>query len=202
MGTTLSGIGFFWAFVSMITATLTSTGYYLPYWLHGTMYNSTDVYFGTFRRCNYPKVSDTGSVVIVEECGRYTSFSDIPSLSWQICTILIGVGCGLLLLVGFTTVFACCISDVVSKGAARVGGGLQLLAGMLIAAGCGLYPHGWNSREVKEACGMASDAYKIGTCFISWSYYMVGIGVILALICFCVSFKATKGKSSVYTARV
>lgn len=129
MATTLSGAGFFWAFLSMVTATLCSTGYYLPYWLHGSMLNATDVYFGTFRRCNYPRVSESGAVVIMNECGRYSTFGDIPSLSWQICTVLVGIGCGMLLLVGFTAVFACCISDVVSKGAARVGGILQLFAG-------------------------------------------------------------------------
>jgi len=57
------------------------------------------------------------------------SFSDIPSPWWQACTILVGVGSALSLLVAVTAMAACCINYVVHKGSARLAGSLQLFAG-------------------------------------------------------------------------
>lgn len=124
----LTPTGTLWAFGSVLCALLSCTGYYLPYWIQGEIYNTT-VHLGIFRRCNYLTKLDDGTTLLEQACGRYTDFVDIPSDAWKACTVLIGAGCSLLLLVALTSVFACCIRDVVTNGSARIGGLLQFLAG-------------------------------------------------------------------------
>lgn len=124
----LSGVGVFWAFSSLLAALAASVGFYMPFWLRGYM-GEMPVYFGVFRRCNYPRMNEYGNLVMVEECGRYSTFGDIPSLSWQIGTLTIGVGCGLAMLVSLTAILAVCIQGIVSPTIARVAGILQLCAG-------------------------------------------------------------------------
>jgi len=126
--TGLSGVGIFWAFASLLASIAASVGFYMPYWLRGYM-GDKSVYFGVFRRCNYPRMDQFGSLVMVEECGRYSTFEDIPSLSWQIGTLTIGVGCGIAMLVSLTAILAVCIHGIVSSTVARVAGILQLMAG-------------------------------------------------------------------------
>lgn len=127
----LTGMGIFWAFVSLAAAVVASVGFYMPFWLRGFM-GDTSVYFGVFRRCNYPRLDDEGSLIIVEECGRYSTFTDIPSLSWQISTVTIGVGCGLAMLISLTAILAVCIRDIITPVVAKVAGVLQLCAGEVI----------------------------------------------------------------------
>ncbi|XP_013389499.1 LHFPL tetraspan subfamily member 6 protein [Lingula anatina] len=201
MGTSLTGVGYLWAFLSMISMGLSATGFYLPFWLQGTMpgveNNRTSILvtFGPFRRCTYPRIDpDTQALQIIEECGRYTTFTDIPSFSWQLVTILVGTGCALSMLVAFTAMFSCCVRDVISQTLARVGGGLQLIAGLLIGGGCVLYPNGWNSWEVQQACGGLSAAYQIGTCSFSWAYYLTIAGAATSILCTCLSCHASKEK--------
>lgn len=129
MATSLTCIGIVWAALSLLSAIVACAGFYLPFWIKGTILDRTDTYFGSFRRCNYPKISDTGTILIVEECGRYTTFADIPSVSWQICTVVVGIGCGLALLVGFTASMSCCMVDVINKSTARGAGIIQLVSG-------------------------------------------------------------------------
>ena len=128
----LNNCGVFWAFTSLIAAFGASVGFYLPYWLQGTL-RGTTVYFGVFRRCNYPHVASGNSdAVIVNECGRYATFGDIPTLSWQIATLLIGVGCGLALLVSFIAILSVCINDIMSPTVARSVGTVQFCAGKFV----------------------------------------------------------------------
>ena len=129
MGSSLTCVGGLWAFLSFISMGLSCVGFYMPYWLHGALANSTEAYVGAFRRCVYPRLSGDGQVVIIEQCGRYTEFSDIPSLWWKVTTVSVGVGCGLTVLVAFTAMLACCMDDVLTKPTAKVGGVLQFLAG-------------------------------------------------------------------------
>lgn len=201
MGTTnmLTGVGYVWAFLSLISAMVSCAGFYLPFWLQGSMGNNT-VTFGPFRRCNYPKFdSATEQILMVEECGYYTTYSDIPSFSWQLVTILVGVGCGLAILVSFTAVLSCCIQDIISQSLARFGGGIQLFAGLLIGGGCVLYPNGWDSSEVQQACGPAADAYNLGRCSLSWAYYLTIGGAASTILCACLSCHAAREKRGHYT---
>ncbi|KAJ8311137.1 hypothetical protein KUTeg_011311 [Tegillarca granosa] len=123
----LSGIGVCWAFSSLLAAIASCIGFYLPFWLRGAM-GDNPVYFGVFRRCNYPRTDSTGTLIMVNECGRYSTFDDIPSLSWKIATLTIGVGCGVAMLVSLTAILAVCIRGIVSLPVARVAGILQLCA--------------------------------------------------------------------------
>ena len=118
----------FWVFLSIVSALLACTGFFLPYWIQGKIYNST-VYLGVFRRCNFLIKGDDGLSFLEKACGRYASFQHIPSEAWKACTVMIGIGCGFLLLVAFTAMFSCCFKDIVTRTSARVGGAFQFLAG-------------------------------------------------------------------------
>ena len=89
MGCKLTAVGIIWTSLSLAAAILNCSGYYIPYWLIGSYHNAIDVSFGSFRRCNYPRLTDEGKVEIVIECGRYRTFGDIPSLSWQVLYALV-----------------------------------------------------------------------------------------------------------------
>lgn len=85
---TTTCIGKFWAVTSFLASAAIAVGYYFPYWLEGN-YLTADggeipMYFGIFRRCTYPQLQADGTVWVVEECGRYSTFNDIPSIFWQV----------------------------------------------------------------------------------------------------------------------
>lgn len=40
-----------------------------------------------------------------------------------------------------------------------------LFAGLLIGAGCALYPLGWDSEEVRQTCGYVSGQFDLGKFF-------------------------------------
>ncbi|CAJ0930018.1 unnamed protein product [Ranitomeya imitator] len=99
----------------------------MPYWLLGSQLDKP-VSFGTFRRCSYPVRDESlQTTVMVEQCGRYASFQAIPSPEWRICTVVTGLGCGLLLLVALTAIMGCCVSELISRTVGRVAGGIQFL---------------------------------------------------------------------------
>ncbi|KAF0755160.1 LHFPL tetraspan subfamily member 1 protein-like, partial [Aphis craccivora] len=62
----------------------------------------------------------------------------------------------------------------------------------LVSSGGAIYPIGWDNREVKESCGNISGPYKLGTCHLSWSVYMLGSSVALLLLCFYLSFYSSR----------
>ncbi|KAK3589659.1 hypothetical protein CHS0354_015161 [Potamilus streckersoni] len=194
----LSGVGIFWAIMSFIASVGCSIGFYMPYWLSGHMYDKdkTPVYFGVFRRCNYPRQVE-GKIEMVLECGRYTTFLDIPSISWQIATLTLGVGCGLAMLVAFTSILAVCIRGVVTPSVAKAAGIIQLCSGLLMGAGVGIYPNGWDTPEVQQACGYKSSSYNMGDCEFFWSFYLVASGSGLTLICSLLSCHAPEKKTSI-----
>ncbi|XP_068909283.1 LHFPL tetraspan subfamily member 6 protein-like isoform X1 [Tenebrio molitor] len=192
MATSLTGVGILWATLSLAAALLCCSGFYLPFWIQGRLLGKVDAYFSSFRRCNYPRVSPQGVVEIVEECGRYSKFWDIPSPWWQASTVLVGTGSALSLLIAVTATAACCITYVVHSGTARVAGSLQLTAALLVIVGAAVYPVGWDNREVRESCGNSSHIYRLGTCELSWSVYLLASAVLLLLLCFCLSFCASR----------
>ncbi|XP_055932466.1 LHFPL tetraspan subfamily member 6 protein-like [Argiope bruennichi] len=194
VASSLTITGVIWACLSMISAILSATGFYMPYWMKGTLSDGTDVSFASFRRCNYPRLTAEGKLEMIHECGRYTSFLDIPSTSWQVTTITVGLGAAVSLLVAFTALSACCLADVITKTTARILGLIQLIAALLIATGCCIYPNGWSSREIRDVCGPDSEAYRLGTCQISWSLYLLCTAVGILLLCVILSLKASHVK--------
>lgn len=200
----LSGVGVFWAFSSFLGSIAASVGFYLPYWLSGYMANdiATPVHFGVFRRCNYPSLDENGQIKIIMECGRYTTFADIPSTSWQIATLTIGVGCGLSFLVSVTAMFGLCVKGVVIPTVARTAGIIQMCSGLLMGAGIGMYPNGWDSPEVQQACGYTSKAYDMGICSLSWCFYMTSAGAGITLMCTVLAFHAPKRKQVIAAYRL
>lgn len=129
MASSLTCTGVIWALLSLLCAAASCVGFFMPYWLLGTQMDKP-VSFGTFRRCSYPvRDEEKQATVMLEQCGRYASFHGIPSLEWRICTVVTGVGCGLLLLVALTALMGCCISDLISRTIGRVAGGIQFVGG-------------------------------------------------------------------------
>ncbi|KAL6079874.1 hypothetical protein STEG23_008720, partial [Scotinomys teguina] len=129
MASSLTCTGVIWALFSFLSAATACVGFFMPYWLWGSQLGKP-VSFGTFRRCSYPVQDESRQMmVMVEECGRYASFQGIPSVEWRICTIVTGLGCGLLLLVALTALMGCCVSDLISRTVGRVAGGIQFLGG-------------------------------------------------------------------------
>lgn len=129
MASSLTCAGVVWAFLSFLCAAASCVGFFMPYWLLGSQLEKS-VSFGTFRRCSYPVRDETRqTTVMVEQCGRYASFQAIPSAEWRICTVVTGLGCGLLLLVALTALMGCCVSELISRTVGRVAGGIQFLGG-------------------------------------------------------------------------
>uniref|UniRef100_A0A8C5P804 LHFPL tetraspan subfamily member 6 n=1 Tax=Leptobrachium leishanense TaxID=445787 RepID=A0A8C5P804_9ANUR len=200
MASSLTCTGVIWALLSFLSAGVSCVGFFMPYWLLGSQLDKP-VSFGTFRRCSYPVRDESRqTMVMVEQCGRYASFEAIPSAEWQICTVVTGLGCGLLLLVALTAIMGCCVSELISRTVGRVAGGIQFLGGLLIGAGCALYPLGWDSEEIRQACGNLSQQYDLGHCRIGWAYYCTGGGAAAAmLICTWLScFSGKKQKQYPY----
>uniref|UniRef100_A0A452V026 Lipoma HMGIC fusion partner n=1 Tax=Ursus maritimus TaxID=29073 RepID=A0A452V026_URSMA len=54
--------------------------------------------------------------------------------------------------------------------------------GLLIGAGCALYPLGWDSEEVRQTCGYVSSQFDLGQCEIGWAYYCTGAGAATAML--------------------
>lgn len=195
MATTLTGVGILWAFLSLAAALLCFTGFYLPFWIQGRLLGQVDAYFSSFRRCNYPRVTPEGVVEVVLQCGHYSTWADIPSGYWQATTLLVGLAGVLSLLVAATATAACCVTHVLHAASARVAGALQLTAALLVLSGAAVYPAGWDNREVRESCGNSSKAYHLGTCQLSWSVLLLSCAVILLLLCFVLSFCASRVKT-------
>ena len=122
----LTAIGILWSIVSVLSTMACSIGLFMPYWMRGTMLNGTiPVHFGVFRRCNYP----TSPNNYVFDCGHYTTFTDIPTLTWKICTIVIGLACIASMFVGLTSLLACCMRDLVTRKVGKVCGVIQFFSG-------------------------------------------------------------------------
>ncbi|XP_049503392.1 LHFPL tetraspan subfamily member 6 protein isoform X2 [Panthera uncia] len=133
MASSLTCTGVIWALLSFLCAATSCVGFFMPYWLWGSQLGKP-VSFGTFRRCSYPVHDESRQMmVMVEECGRYASFQGIPSAEWRICTVVTGLGCGLLLLVALTALMGCCVSELISRTVGRVAGGIQFLGGVAAA---------------------------------------------------------------------
>ncbi|XP_048861655.1 LHFPL tetraspan subfamily member 6 protein-like [Brienomyrus brachyistius] len=136
MASSLTCVGVVWALLSFLSAAACCVGFFMPYWLLGSQMDKP-VSFGTFRRCSYPvRDEERQATVMLEQCGRYASFQAIPSLEWRICTVVTGVGCGLLLLVALTALMGCCVSELISRAVGRAAGGIQFVSGSKVTRLC------------------------------------------------------------------
>ncbi|XP_070213117.1 LHFPL tetraspan subfamily member 6 protein-like [Littorina saxatilis] len=187
--------GVIWLTLSMLAAMASSCGFFLPYWLRGFYEESTPVFLGTFRRCNYPRLDDEGRVELVQECGRYTRFYDIPSIWWQISTVACGTGAAMALLVATAGLTALCVRYVLTRGTAKVAAVLQLIAGLLMGGGVAVYPLGWGSREVQRVCGFISSPFELGTCQLYWAFYLTASAGGLTLLCSILALCAPSRKT-------
>jgi len=194
MSSSLTCVGVLWACLSIISALASSIAFYCPFWIQGRLLGEYDTYFGSFRRCNFPRLNADSVVEIIQECGRYSTFWTIPTPWWQLSTVLVGLGCGISLLVATTAVAACCISYVLNTGSARLAGSLQLTAAMLICVGVAAYPVGWYTPEIRDACGDEANIFNLGDCQLSWSCYLMSASVGVLLLCVGLSVKASKVK--------
>ncbi|CAL1543273.1 unnamed protein product [Lymnaea stagnalis] len=191
-------IGKLWAVTSFLASLATAVGYYFPYWLEGYYMHENGVtypmYFGIFRRCSYPKRDKDGTVAILDECGRYSDFLDIPSIFWQIGTVTIGTGACLSLLVSMTALVSLCVRDIITARLARFTGVMQLCAGLLVGGGLAIYPYGWDTVQVKQACGGTSGVFQLGGCHLYWAFYLTAGGGALTMICSTLACHAFKYK--------
>lgn len=196
MSVGLTPVGYGWVILSLVSSLCVATGFYIPIWIVGSIDingKKVQTFFGSFRRCNYPIFDRDSNVFRIEEkCGRYSTFGDIPSLHWQVATVIIAAGCALSLLLTFILIPACCIRDIVTRSSALVIGLMQVLAAVAVSVGCVIYPLGWNVREVRDACGAAADQFLLGSCEFGWAYVLMLTGSALLLLCGLLSVKGGK----------
>ncbi|XP_012946584.1 LHFPL tetraspan subfamily member 6 protein [Aplysia californica] len=192
-------VGKFWAVTSFVAAVASCVGFYFPYWLEGRYVTETGdvvpMYVGVFRRCTYPRGLPDGRVVIVEECGRYSTFLAIPSVAWQIGTIVTGTGSSLALLLSLAAIISLCVPNIVTVRLARTAGVLQLLAGVLVATGVSVYPYGLGNRETTQICGVTSRPYHLGDCNLYWAFYLAAMGGGLTILCSTLTCHAYRNKT-------
>ncbi|XP_022662730.1 lipoma HMGIC fusion partner-like isoform X2 [Varroa destructor] len=153
----------------------------------------------TYTKCQLRKcpsaipLSYFARLEIVLECGRYASFSSIPSAAWRAASVLIGIAASLALLVAFIALIGCFTADAVNSFLAKTLGFIQLVAGLFVAAGLGLYPLGYGNPQVKEACGDISEPFHLGPkCKYSWSLYMLSVATLSLWLCSALSLKASR----------
>uniref|UniRef100_A0A914EF79 Uncharacterized protein n=1 Tax=Acrobeloides nanus TaxID=290746 RepID=A0A914EF79_9BILA len=187
INTGLSVLGYWWVCLSILATSCVVVGFYIPHWIIGAINlngRKNSVYFGSFRRCNYPIFDQTIKHFRMEFlCGRYSSFSDIPSIYWQIASISIGCGCVLAVVVVFMLIPSCCIKHIVSKNSSILFGLIQVVAAVGISSGCVIYPLGWDNPEIRDACGTYSGRYLLGECQLGWAYISMLTGSALLLVC-------------------
>ncbi|GAV09452.1 hypothetical protein RvY_18996 [Ramazzottius varieornatus] len=163
--------------LSMSSSAAACMGFFLPYWIKGQLRVAsainTATFFGSFRRCTFPQISqDKTELVIVNECGRYESFLDVPSVAWQMATLLVGLGVSLSLFASVMSFLACWVPHLWTQLFFRALLALHLAAGLLIVLGICIYPLGWDQREVRDACGN-SDKFRLGSCRLYWCYFIL-----------------------------
>ena len=141
MGCSLSPLGVFWACLSFIVMTSSVLAFVTPYWLQGELVdpesssNVTTTYFGLWRRCNYYAfdAADGINIVTVDGCGRYSRYSDIPTLWWKLAAVTMCVGCVINVFIGFYCLLGCCVQHIVSRSVAQALGICQFIAGNAIS---------------------------------------------------------------------
>uniref|UniRef100_A0A7M4EPP6 LHFPL tetraspan subfamily member 1 n=1 Tax=Crocodylus porosus TaxID=8502 RepID=A0A7M4EPP6_CROPO len=187
-GSSLTLVGVLWAFLFILTAVASSAGYFMPYWLLGSQLGKP-VSFGLFRWCIYLAQIHERSLVTMEERGRYASFDAIPSLSWQICTVVTEAGCAMLLLVALAAILGCCAEEAISWMMGCFLGAVPFVRGNVsslcyINSLTGFRPLMGNKcdeqPEIQQACGNVSNQYQLGK--LGGALYCTGGGAAMTML--------------------
>lgn len=93
---------FVWAFLSVTAAIACSIGIYFSNWIERDAINGNVNAMSSYRVCQEHGKISFG-------CDSYLSFGDIFSPEWQACTIMLGCGACLLILVALTSLFGLCV---------------------------------------------------------------------------------------------
>ncbi|KAI4503260.1 hypothetical protein M0802_001482 [Mischocyttarus mexicanus] len=162
-----------WATLSTVASILACSGFYLPYWIQ------LEVLFVQFRKNVF--------------------FWDIPSAWWQASTVMMGIGVSIAV-IGALTLLAAASSFLPhilrTPKHTRLLGSIHFIAAAMICGGLVMYPIGWDNQEVRESCGKAANVYNLGKCSLSWSSHLLIGSVILLMLCFGLSFCASRHKPS------
>ena len=138
IGKSLSSWGITWLAFSTFISAAGIVSFVFPYWLQGSIVdpknlnqkNMSDTTFGVWRRCNYYEFNaQTNNLRVRYTCGRYLSFSDIPSFWWQIAALSMCIGCILNVFVTVYGIITCCIREILPKCLAQFLGVCQFTAG-------------------------------------------------------------------------
>jgi len=93
---------FVWTFLSVIAAIACAIGIYFSNWIERDAVDDKVNAMSSYRACmEYASIS--------LECDSYLSFGDIFSPEWQACTVMLGCGACLLILVALTSLFGLCV---------------------------------------------------------------------------------------------
>lgn len=96
---------FVWTFLSVIAALACSVGLYFSNWIERDAGNEEVNSMSSYRVCiGYSKISVS--------CDSYLSFGNIYSPEWQACTVMMGCGACLLILVALTSLFGLCVKKL------------------------------------------------------------------------------------------
>ena len=107
---TYTAPAYIWAILSIISAIMCPFGLYFSNWLEFEESNGTFTSLSSFRKCE----NETQKITI--SCDDYINFGEIYSTSWQVVTILFGIGACLLILVALTAIFGFCVKHLFNIG--------------------------------------------------------------------------------------
>ena len=120
---------FVWTFLSVIAALACSVGLYFSNWIERDVGNEQVDSMSSYRVCRgYDKISVS--------CDSYLSFGNIYSPEWQACTVMMGCGACLLILVALTSLFGLCVKKLFNIIICVIIVSAQVLAGKRL---CVLY---------------------------------------------------------------
>uniref|UniRef100_A0A8C6TX05 LHFPL tetraspan subfamily member 5b n=1 Tax=Neogobius melanostomus TaxID=47308 RepID=A0A8C6TX05_9GOBI len=167
-------IGVLWAVFTICFVIIEMVVFIQPYWIGDSVNTPQAGYFGLFHYC-------IGNALTNElTCkGSILDFASIPSPAFR--TALFFVGTAMLLIVATMV----CFSLFYFFNAGNV---YKICAWMQLAAGCLIYPDGWDAAEVKRMCGQKTDKYTLGNCTVRWAYILAIISILDALILAWLSF--------------
>lgn len=96
---------FVWTVLSVIAALACSIGLYFSNWIERDVGDNEVNSMSSYRVCiGYKKISVS--------CDSYLSFGDIYSPEWKACTVMMGCGACLLILVALTSLFGLCVKKL------------------------------------------------------------------------------------------
>ncbi|KAJ8301615.1 hypothetical protein KUTeg_020602 [Tegillarca granosa] len=174
-----------WAIFVICYAILNSIAFIQPQWLGDTDESLGVGFFGLYESCERLQVGGEYSCR-----GDFMNFKSILNDSFRAASFLVGISA---LLFIFSIVCFIMFCFLRAATVLKICGWLQLLAALCIAAGCIVYPNGWDDPEVQRICGMDTDKYNKGRCAVRWAYVLAIVLIfdafILAILAFVLAVK-------------